>query len=133
MNEIDDKILAAIRSETEASLGEYSEELGLFGLVRESFRGALGVWVAVVFVLILVFIGAFVYCAIEFFHAPDISMKLNWLAAGLLAAIIVVTLRLWFFMELNRVSVIREVKRVELQLSLLAGKIEAMARGTGAQ
>jgi hypothetical protein len=28
--------------------------------------------------------------------------------------------RIWFFMELNRLSVIREVKRVELQISLLA-------------
>ena len=32
--------------------------------------------------------------------------------------------RLWFFMELNRLSVIREVKRVELQVSLLAEQVE---------
>ena len=129
MNDIDDKILAAIRDETEQSLSEYSEELGLFGLVRESFKGALG-WVVVLsFVLIFVFIGLGVYCAIYFLHATDIADKLNWFAGAALSFVIVTVLRLWFFMELNRLSTQREIKRVELQVSLLANKIERLMSG----
>jgi len=40
MSDIDEKILAAIRTETEKSLDDYSEELGPIGLAIESFKGA---------------------------------------------------------------------------------------------
>lgn len=126
MNDIDDKILAAIRAETEQSLGEYSEELGLFGLVGESFKGAFKWAVIAAFVLILIFIGIGVYCAINFVYANDIAVKLNWFGGALLAFIVVTVLRLWFFMELNRLSIKREIKRVELQVSLLATKIDSL-------
>ena len=123
MKDIDDKILAALQSETEQSLQEYEEELGLFGLVGESFKGAMKWVVIAAFALIFIFIGLVIYCGINFYHATDIALKLNWFAAGMAAFIIVAILRLWFFMELNRLSIRRDIKRVELQLSLLATKI----------
>ncbi|MEL7187566.1 MAG: DUF6768 family protein [Pseudomonadota bacterium] len=124
MNEIDDKILAAIRTETEESLDDYKEELGLFGLVNESFKGKLRWVVFTAFALILAFIALGVYCAFNFVHATDIGVKLNWFGGSALAFLIVIVLRLWYFMELNRLSIRREVKRVELQVSLLGAMIE---------
>lgn len=126
MNDIDDKILAAIQAETEQSLEEYQEELGIFGLMGESFKGAFRWVVIFAIILILIFLGLVVYCAINFFHATDLALKLNWLAGGLAAFIVFAILRLWFFMELNRLSIKREIKRVELQVSLLATKIDAL-------
>ncbi len=123
MNDLDDKILAAIRAETEESLDEYKDELGLFGLVGESFKGALRWVVFIAFALILVFIGIGIYCAYHFVHATDIALKLNWFGGSALAFLIVVVLRLWYFIELSRVSIRREIKRVELQISLLGTKI----------
>ena len=128
MNDMDDKILAAIRTETENSLGEYDEELGIFGLVGESFKGALRWVVIVAFALILIFIGIGVYCAINFVHATDIAVKLNWFGGSALAFLIVIVLRLWYFMELNRLSIRREIKRVELQVSLLGAKIGGLSK-----
>ena len=126
MNDIDDKILAAMRAETEESLEEFQQELGLFGLIGESFKGALG-WVVILAILLMVvFAGVVIYCGIEFYHASDIALKLNWFAGGLVAFIIFAILRLWFFMELNRHSIKREIKRVELQVSLISNKIDAM-------
>lgn len=125
MNDIDDKILEALRVETGESFESYNEELGLFGLVGESFRGAFGWAVKLVFFFVFVFIGLTVYCAINFFHADDIATKLDWMAMGLAAFIVVAILRLWFFMELNRLSTKREVKRLELQVALLANKIQS--------
>ncbi len=114
MKDIDDKILAAIQAETEQSLQEYSEELGLFGLIGESFKGALKWAVVAAMVLMLIFGGLVVYAGINFFHASDIAIKLNWFAGGVVAFIIFAILRLWFFMELNRLSIKREIRRVEL-------------------
>jgi len=123
MNNIDDKILEALNSEDKEVMGIYGKELGFFGLIAESFRGPLKSIVIMVFILILIFAVMFVYCTINFFPAEDIAMKLNWLAGGLTALIVVGLMRLWYFMELNRLSVVREVKRLELQISLLAKKL----------
>ena len=59
-------------------------------------------------------------CAINFFTIEDLEMKLNWLAVGLTALIVIGLLRLWYFMELNRLSVVRELKRLEPQIAQLA-------------
>ena len=126
MNDIDDKILDAIRTETEESLDDYKDELGLFGLVGESFKGALRWIVFIAFALILIFIGIGVYCAINFVHATDIATKLNWFGGAALAFLIVIVLRLWYFMELNRLSIRREIKRVELLVSLLGTRLEKL-------
>ncbi|MEJ2247431.1 MAG: hypothetical protein P8Y80_15350, partial [Acidobacteriota bacterium] len=62
-------------------------------------------------------------CAVNFFSVADLESKLNWLAVGLTALIVIGLLRLWYFMELNRLSVIREAKRLELQIALLAKRL----------
>jgi len=124
MSDIDEKILAAIKTESRQSMDEYSKELGPIRLVIESFKGAFR-WMAVLsVVLILVFVGIGVYCAFNFYHATDLAIKFNWFGGALLAFIIVTVLRLWFFMELNRLSIRREIKRLELQVSLLVNKID---------
>lgn len=123
MGNIDEKILEALNSEDKEVMDNYGQELGFFGLIAESFRGKLKAIVIVVFICILIFAVMLFYCAINFFSVDDIGMKLNWLAGGLTALIVIGLLRLWYFMELNRLSVIREVKRLELQISLLAKKL----------
>jgi hypothetical protein len=48
--------------------------------------------------------------------------KLNWMAIALAMLIFLGFLRLWYFQERSRLSILRELKRLELQLSLQARK-----------
>ena len=123
MSTIDVKIREVLNSEDKEVLESYGKELGFFGMIAESFRGKLKAIVIAVFIFILVFAVMLVYCAIHFFSVADIGLKMNWLAGGLSALIVIGLLRLWYFMELNRLSVIREVKRLELLIALLAKKL----------
>jgi len=123
MNDINDKILEALKNEDKQVMDDYGEELGLFGLITESFRGKLKVMVIAVFIFMLAFAAILIYSILNFLSVEDIGMKLNWLGAGLASLIAFGLLRIWYFMELNRLSVIREVKRLELQVSLLAKKL----------
>jgi hypothetical protein len=123
MSDIDEKILDALNNEDREAINTYGEELGLFGLVGESFRGKFKAVVIIVFVLVLIFAVILVYSSFKFFSVEDLGLKLNWLAIGLAALFVIGLLRLWYFMELNRLSVIREVKRLELQVSLLSKKL----------
>lgn len=123
MSDIDEKILEALNNEDKEVMDSYGEELGLFELMAESFRGKMKVVVIPVFVFMLTFAAILVYSAVNFFSVEEIGTKLHWLAIGLTALIVFGLLRLWYWMELNRLSVIREVKRLELQISLLSKKM----------
>ena len=123
MSDIDKKILEALSAEDKEVMDSYGKELGLFGLMKESFRGKLKAMVIPVFLFMLMFAALLVYCTINFFSVEDIGTKLNWLAIGLTALIALGLLRLWYWMELNRLSIVREVKRLELQVSLAAKKL----------
>ena len=119
MSAIDEKILESWESEEREILEKYGKELGFFGLIAESFRGKMKPIVCAVFLLALIFAVILIYCAVHFFMVEDIGLKLNWMAVGLTALIVIGLIRLWYFMELNRLSLMREIKKLELQISLL--------------
>jgi len=122
MGSIDDKIAETLDIGEREILESYGKELGLFGLIAESFRGKLGSLVMMIFLIILIFAVLLVYCTVFFFTAETIEMKLNWMAGGLTALFVIGLLRLWYLMELNRLSLIRELKRLELQMALMGKK-----------
>jgi len=124
MNDIDDKILEALGAEDKEIMANYNKELGFFGLMAESFKGKLGAMMILVFIMILVFAFASIYSAINFFCVEEIIPKLNWMAITLIAVIAVIFLRLMYWIQLIHISTIREMKRLELQVSLLAKKLE---------
>lgn len=122
MSDIDDKILEALNNEDKEIMNSYGKELGPFGLIAESFRGKYKALVIWLFIVILIFAVILVFSAINFFSVEDIGMKLNWLAVGLTALIVVALLRLAYFIQLVQISLRREIKRLELQVSLLNKK-----------
>ena len=123
MSDIDEKILEALSNEDKEVMDSFGEELGLFELIAESFRGKMKAVVIPVFVFMLAFAAILVYSAVNFFSVEDIGTKLHWMAIGLTALIVFGLLRLWYWMELNRLSINREIKRMELQISLLSKKL----------
>ena len=123
MNDIDDKILEALSAEDQEVMANYGKELGLFGLIVESFRGKLGLMRIAVIIVILALLVLLFHSAFNFFSVEEIAPKLDSLAIGLFALILVCVARLWYWMELNHLSTMREVKRLELQVSLLAKKL----------
>jgi hypothetical protein len=123
MSKLDDKILEALGSADRELLETYTRQPGFFGMLFEPLRGSFGPIAIVAFALMLVTLGAFIYSAFQFFPEPDLRAKLNWLAIGLTMLIMLGLLRLWYFQEISRLSIIREVKRLELQISLLSKKL----------
>jgi uncharacterized membrane protein (DUF106 family) len=120
---INQKILEALKDET--ATHEFSEEqANALQLIGKSFKGTFRLTFIVVVSMQLIFAGLAIYCAYNMINELDIGLKINWLAGTLSTVVAFAIARLWFFMELNRLSVIREIKRLELQLSLLAEAYE---------
>ncbi len=53
---------------------------------------------------------------------------LLWAAAMFLCLGAVTSIKIWYWLEMNRLAVTREVKRLELQVVQIARKLDAMER-----
>lgn len=122
-DKIDDLIKESLTKE-EAAFYEDLEERGLMGKMGEVFRGKLG-WLAIIMniVHVLVFV-VFVYCVIAFMETNDVVLMLRWLALGFSCLIVMAMLKLYIWMQMNKNDILRELKRLELQMAafLMKGK-----------
>lgn len=116
MNKLDRMIEEALDAEDRALLAEYGDK-GIFGEVGELFAGKLG-WINIAqFLAQLAIFAGFVYAALQAFAADDPQAMNGWaaLVIVLMMAMSVIKIMQWQQIQANRV--IREVKRVELQLA----------------
>ena len=121
MNHIDKLILAEIKRDIEK---KSEDEIGVISQLRRSFQGPFKVTAIVVILFQIVFAGLAIYSTYHMFSVSSIANKIEW-ATGVIAAVIIFgLLRLWLFMEMNRLSVIREIKRTELRIALLEEKLK---------
>ena len=123
MTDLDAKIRDALKAE-DADL--FGDEPGLPAMVAESFRSKNRWLVWVVWVSIFIFTAIAGWAAYRFFTAETIDAKLEWGLIVALAMLSVVMLEQWYWMELQKNTVVREVKRVELQIARLAGRLDSI-------
>ncbi len=122
MNTIDQRIQAALSEEDKALLDQYRDNQNVLSEVLLSFHGIRGYFVILVWIIMLVWTGLFGLCAVKFISADSVDSKITWLGGGLVCLVTLIACKLWYYMELNRNTVMRELKRLELQIGLLAEK-----------
>jgi hypothetical protein len=121
MTNIDRAIRDALSKEDAEFLAHFedknpiSEALGTFS----GRWGAMNLFAAVVtFALFAVF----VYCVWQMLSADAVREVVNWGVGAVLASLAVAMLKMYFFMEMNKNVMLREVKRLELQVARLAAR-----------
>ncbi len=123
MNDLGNDVRNAPEAKREES-GEGPGEQTLRSMIAESFRGRQR-WMAIIsWVYVLVFAAVGVYSLVLFLKlAPDAPVKtmLLCIAIFLLMMIAAVTTKLWYWMLLNRNSVLREIRRLERRIDRLPG------------
>ena len=116
-DKLDAMIDEALNAEERELLGAIGEEPGYFRQIWGIFEGPIG-WVSWLLMVVqsLMFIAA-VYAAIQFFGADDALQALRWgiPSATLLVLSAQMKFLMWPSLQANRV--IREVKRLELQVA----------------
>ncbi len=116
MNELDDRIKEALRREHDALVRDDIPAANLYEMLSDAFQGRNRIFTVMAFVMILAFLGLSAYCAVEFFRTDDLKKAIAWAAGYGSALAAVLAMKIWFWLEMQRASVMREVKRVELQL-----------------
>jgi len=125
MTDIDEKIREALRREDAELLAHYQTEPPVHELLIDAFRGRR-VWLsslAVVFTIVI--FGLSLYALYGFFHAEGTRSLIAWACGFLWASLAVAMLKIWFWMEIQRNAVVREIKRLELQVANLSRQLDA--------
>ena len=121
MKELDDLIKETLSKE-EAKFYEELEEKNLFGKITDVYKGKMG-WVAITMNIVhLLFFVFFVYSVVEFFNAESTRDMMVWCSAGFLSMIFMAMLKLYVWMQMDKNDILRELKRIERQISVLTHK-----------
>ncbi len=116
MNKLDRLIEETLDAEDRAIFAQYGER-GMFGEIAGLFSGKFGPWnILTAVIQLLLFAGA-LYAGRQFIAIDDLQEMIRWgaLAGLLFMAMTAIKLMQWEQVHANRI--IREIKRVELQLA----------------
>ncbi len=116
--DIDKKIKEELESEAKQLDQILVQQDGIFTMLANAYKGALGGWVILVSIIALVVTGFIVWAGYEFFFVEStITHKLHWAVVLIIALVAQVSLKMWTFMEMNRQSTMRELKRIEIAIN----------------
>lgn len=123
MSELDKRIEEALHNEDADLLNALREEPSLFELLTDAFRGRYRWLNVLAAVWMLVFLVLSVVAAVKFFQAETQREMIMWAAGCLIGLMVVSLLKTWYWMELHKNALMREIKRLELQVARLSGRI----------
>ena len=121
--EIDQLIRQAL-SEEEAKFYDELEEQNLPQMMGGLFQGKMK-WITIMTMVIMLFLFAgAVYCGVRFFQTEDLKEMIVWGAGSFLLMFAVSFLKLFHWMQMDKNAIMREIKRMELQMAALNSKLD---------
>lgn len=113
MSTLDDEIRKALSSD--AAPCDSDREEGVFRQMAGLFQGKMR-WMAIaVTIESVVFVVLIVLAAMEFFRTDDTKWQIFYATGIVLLALLLVLVKLWGWMQMNRFALQREIKRLELR------------------
>lgn len=116
MTTFEDRLLTSLNAEDEAFLKELEQDIGLFQQLGMAFSGPLRYWTAFAFVFSLFFFVLGAWAVYQMFQADDIKTVVLWGTLVGWSSLSVGMIKIWFWMRMNHLGVLRELKRIELRL-----------------
>lgn len=113
---IDERIKKELEQASEIEEQNLAPQQGMFELFFASYKGGLRRWVILVTVITLVVTAVMVWVGYSFFTANTLQDQLFWGICLIAVLIVQVSLKQWSWMEMNRNSVLREIKRLEVEV-----------------
>ncbi len=119
-----DELIKETLSQEEAKFYDELEEQNLFGKIDQARKGKMGWLVNLMSILSIAIFVVFVYCAIQFFDTEVTNELIKWACAGFLCMIFMGMMKLYIWMQMDKNDMLREVKRLELQVSGLLHRLD---------
>jgi len=119
-----DELIKETLNQEEAKFYDELEEQNLIGKLGEVYKGKMG-WLAIIMnVVHLVIFGLLIYCIVQFFGTNETNELIKWASAGFSCMIAMGMLKLYIWMQMDKNDILREMKRLELQVATLFSKLD---------
>jgi len=122
MSNLDRAIREALSKEDAEFLARFDGQSTPVAEVLDTFRGQWAWMNAFAAFISFALFGAFVYFVWQMLSAVDVREVVLWSVGAIIAMLGVAMLKMYFWMEINKNVVLREVKRLELQVARLASR-----------
>ena len=118
-----DKLIKETLTEEESKFYDELEEQNVLQMVYGLFKGK-NKWIMVMMnVMTLIFFGLFIYCLVQFFSVEATKDLLKWGLGGIVFLLGVSMLKIFAWMQMDKNALLREIKRLEIQISSLSGRM----------
>ena len=117
-----DKLIKETLTEEEAVFYQELEEQTMWQMVFGLFKGK-NKWILVAMNMVtLIFFGFFIFCLVQFFEASEIKELIKWASGSVIFLLGVSMLKIFAWMQMDKNALLREIKRLEVQILSLASK-----------
>ncbi|QCX00550.1 hypothetical protein FGM00_10655 [Aggregatimonas sangjinii] len=117
-----DELIKETLSADDAKFYDALDEQNLLGKVGETFKGKMG-WLAIVMnIANIIFFILFIYAVIQFFNATGTAELIKWAMAIFGSFMFMAFIKLYVWMQMNKNDILRELKRLELQVAVLSNE-----------
>ncbi|WP_418604501.1 DUF6768 family protein [Hwangdonia sp.] len=119
-----DKLIKETLTQEEAKFYDDLDEQNTWQMVGGLFKGK-NKWLLVMMnIMTLVFFGLFIYCLVQFFNTETTKDLLKWGLGSIVFLLGVSMLKVFAWMQMDKNAILREMKRLELQVSSLYHKMK---------
>lgn len=120
-DQIDEMILKGFNEEDKRYLDKM-EEPNIIELYLETYKGKRK-WLTILLTTVtFIMIVLTFYVATLFFKATDTKELLLWGFVFVTGLIAVTAMKIWFWMQMNNIAILREIKKLELQVAMKINK-----------
>ena len=119
MNELDDSIRRELNSQAQHGAIDLDRELPMRTQIAETFRGRFRwlAWLAAFYRIVILIVA--VIAAMQFFRVEETRELIAYATLFVICVFASAFIKLWYWMLLMKNSIIRETKRLELQVAEL--------------
>ena len=125
MNNIDEEIRKALTQEDQKTMEAIDKEGGIFDLIGLSFSGPQAWLTYYMYAIGFLAFFAGVYLYVQFASTTDLKMGLAYTIGIMICVSILVTIKIIGWQNMQRLELLREIKRLEMRMMLLSEKNES--------
>ncbi|MDO5981317.1 DUF6768 family protein [Flavivirga spongiicola] len=118
-----DKLIKETLTQEEAKFYDKLDEQNVLQMLGGLFQGK-NKWIMYFMnIITLIFFFLFVYCTVQFFNTDATNEMIKWGLGSVVFLLGVSMLKVFAWMQMDKNAIIREIKRLELQISSLSSRI----------
>jgi hypothetical protein len=118
-----DELIKEALTEEESKFYDNLDEQNVFQMLGGLFQGKNKWIILLINIALLIVFVLLVYSVIQFFNADQTNELIKWSLAIVVGLLIISFLKMFIWMQMDKNSIKRELKRLELQVANLSSKL----------